>query len=225
MFWSLICSWLICSLQQTTPKETTYLNNTYHFEFDGRSILNNSEHTIIQNKDIILKILNSSLIINNKFAANWNIDSDWNEITFIHNAHYQINDKQYSHRRLFDYDYSKWNAYDHTTEHHKRSGRFIGESKYKRTFDDARSMCSEYYAELASIRNSAENAEVKALCKSLGGDGGCWLGLRTKAKQEWSDIKKWIDHHPLGYTHWAAGMFELYTSFFPILYMRISTQR
>ena len=57
MFWSLICSWLICSLQQTTPKETTYLNNTYHFEFDGRSILNNSEHTIIQNKDIILKIL------------------------------------------------------------------------------------------------------------------------------------------------------------------------
>lgn len=182
-------------------------SNFRHYQFDADStIINPMDHQIIiHNEHITLSLINASFILNNKIALNWNIDTDWNEITIISNT-YHINDDKSHRRRLSDIDdYTRWNDWDHTTEHHKKSGRFIGESKYKRRFDDAVSMCSEYYSALASIRNSAENEECKALCNRLGDGTSCWIGLRAQHKKSLSKTKEWLDHHPVAYNNWSPN--------------------
>merc|ERR1719334_2206733 len=76
-----------------------------------------------------------------------------------------------SHRRRL-----LWNKFDHSTERHLKMGRFIGDPSKKRTFDDARSLCREYYGDLASIKSSEENKAVSALCAKAG-SSDCWIGL------------------------------------------------
>ena len=193
-------------------QHNTFYFNSYIDEFHVDDIItkNQNHNILIHNENIKIEFISniSTFIINNKIKLNWNNDNEWNEISNIYYNPFiinSINDSNNTTRRLLNYDYTRWNPYDHTTEHHIDNGRFVGESKYKRRFSDAQAMCHEYYANLASIRNEYDNTKVQNLCKQLG-KGSCWIGLQMDDKaNSWEGTKRWIDGHPLGYINWNPG--------------------
>jgi len=193
--------------------------HSHIYRFDTDSLLHGNELLIDEAHSINIDWMNASFALDHHdhTALHWHNDEDWNEISYFSTSSIMINSippplsndntsSTLNSRRLIEMeDYRSWNKYDHTTEHHVKYDRFIGESKYKRKYRDARAMCQEFYADLASIRNQVENDEVQQLCKKLG-RGSCWIGLRMNAKtNSWKSTKKWLDLHPLGYTNWAPN--------------------
>lgn len=217
MFWIVIESFLFIITISVCKCHTLYFNS-YIDEFHIDDIITNKQKNdiLIDNEHIKIELVAniSTFIINDKVKLNWNDDKEWDTISNIYYDPFIINsipindnnNNNNTERRLIDYDYTSWNKYDHTTEHHIISGRFIGESKYKRKFRDAEAMCHEFYADLASIRNQFENAKVQQLCKKLGSKGSCWIGLQMdKKNNNWDATKNWLDGHPIGYKNWAPG--------------------
>ena len=196
----------IASCKILDVEDYTFYFKSYSYQFNYDTIIDQViDNVLINNDDIKISLINSTFIINDKTELHFYDINNWNEISFIYNNNQNENEYENERRRLLNY-YKQWNPYDHTTEHHKKNGRFIGESIYRRRFKDARAMCHEFYAELASVRNMFEQIEVEDLCKKLG-KGPCWIGLkRDNRKEEWQNTKSWLDGHPLGYTHWAQGI-------------------
>uniref|UniRef100_A0A667WDL9 C-type lectin domain-containing protein n=1 Tax=Myripristis murdjan TaxID=586833 RepID=A0A667WDL9_9TELE len=76
----------------------------------------------------------------------------------------------------------------------KGSSRWILVNERK-TWSDAQSYCRQRYTDLASIRNLAENEEIRGLINDTS-----WIGLFRDA-WKWSDgstmsFSKWADNHP-----------------------------
>eukprot|EP01084_Bolivina_argentea_P217642 369484_1 len=199
-----LISIVLCHASSSIKNHPLYFNS-YHYPLDYTHATTPNDNLLIHNQNIHVEWSDSSLLINHDIQLNWHTDQDWNDISFIHNKDTIINTRKA--RRLINEPpkYKEWNPWDHTTEHHKKEGRFIGESKYKRKYEDAAAMCHEYYAGLTSIRGAWDNEQVKELCSTLGG-GSCWIGLQKNKKYDsWTSTKKWDDGHPLAYTNWAPG--------------------
>uniref|UniRef100_A0A3P8TTA5 C-type lectin domain-containing protein n=1 Tax=Amphiprion percula TaxID=161767 RepID=A0A3P8TTA5_AMPPE len=65
---------------------------------------------------------------------------------------------------------------------------FVNESK---TWTDAQSYCRQRYTDLASVRNQAENDQIRTLTQ----DQQCWIGLY---RGQW----KWSDGTPMSFREW-----------------------
>ncbi len=65
---------------------------------------------------------------------------------------------------------------------------FVNESK---TWSKAQSSCRERYTDLASVRNQAENEQIKSMIQNQ----STWIGL-------YRDPWKWSDASPTSFTNW-----------------------
>jgi len=72
----------------------------------------------------------------------------------------------------------------------------------KRTWMDAKSLCQQDGAELASIRNSLEWQYVKGIMTSSGVTGNVWLGGSDSTTE---DTWVWTDGSSVTYTDWSPG--------------------
>ncbi|XP_035983096.1 L-selectin-like, partial [Fundulus heteroclitus] len=62
---------------------------------------------------------------------------------------------------------------------------------------EALSYCREHHTDLASVRNTTENEEIKALIQA-GGEPGAWIGLY---RLSWT----WVDGSIFSFQHWRSG--------------------
>jgi len=72
----------------------------------------------------------------------------------------------------------------------------------KRTWMDAKSLCQQDGAELASIRNSLEWQYVKGILTSSGVTGNVWLGGSDSTTE---DTWVWTDGSPVSISDWYPG--------------------
>lgn len=120
----------------------------------------------------MIKLINNKFVINDDKTLNFSNDIEFNEIDLIIKE-----DKSYIHRSRS----LLWSALDHSTSHHESMGRFVGDPSKPRTFDDARSLCREYYGDIASIYSRKENRQFQKLCNKIskGEKETCWIGLQS----------------------------------------------
>ena len=171
--------------------------NSYHYEFE---LNDNKNKVLIENDDIIIELVNNQLVINQEKKLNFSNNAQFNEIDIITKPittpiPIENNDNQNKRRLL-------WNKWDHTTKGHEHAGRFVGDPSKARTFNDAKSLCREYYGDIASVRTDEENKEYLELCKKVSGksEKTCWIGL-TAPDYEWEDgnyvtWSNWIEGKP-----------------------------
>jgi len=168
-----------CSNDNLDVTDYTFYFKSYHHEFQLNNINDNNTNLLIKNEDIIIEFINNEFIINKEKTLNFSNDYQFNEINMI-----ATTSPNHNKRKLL------WNKWDHTTSNHQKMGRFIGDPTKVRTFDDARSLCREYYGDIASIRSKEDNKKILNLCKKLSGgtksDKSCWIGL-TQPYYEWEN--------------------------------------
>ncbi|XP_035999008.1 macrophage mannose receptor 1-like [Fundulus heteroclitus] len=71
---------------------------------------------------------------------------------------------------------------------------FINQSM---TWAEALSYCREHHTDLASVGNTTENEEIKAVIQA-GGEPGAWIGLY---RFSWT----WVDGSIFSFQHWRSG--------------------
>ncbi|XP_035999001.1 C-type mannose receptor 2-like [Fundulus heteroclitus] len=67
----------------------------------------------------------------------------------------------------------------------------------KMKWAEALSYCREHHTDLASVRNTTENEEIKALIQA-GGEPQAWIGLN---RSTWT----WVDGSIFSFQHWKSG--------------------